>query len=141
MSSSSSPPPPRPRPRRGCRPPPPSCPPPTLVLLVLAACLVRALGDGSASASLPSSVVYAVNCGGDDHVDSLGVRYERDPLRVGTASDYGRQLVIARVPRQDQALYQTERYHTATFGYDIPVQEAGGGDGWYVLVSESVFSR
>ena len=35
-----------------------------------------------------------------------------------------------RVPEDDQILYQTERYHTSTFGYDIPVSE----DGWYLLV-------
>ncbi len=29
---------------------------------------------------------------------------------------------VARVPQQDQILYQTERYHTQTFGYDMPVQ-------------------
>merc|ERR1719228_2585529 len=50
--------------------------------------------------------------------------------KVGTASDYGKQLQIGRVPQQDQILYQTERYHTATFGYDIPVYD----DGWYLLV-------
>ena len=26
-----------------------------------------------------------------------------------------------RVPQADQILYQTERYHGATFGYDMPV--------------------
>ena len=38
--------------------------------------------------------------------------------------------MIGRVPQQDQILYQTERYDTATFGYDIPVYD----DGWYLLV-------
>ena len=28
---------------------------------------------------------------------------------------------IGRVPQADQILYQTERYHGATFGYDMPV--------------------
>ena len=37
---------------------------------------------------------------------------------------------LGRVPEDDQILYQTERYHTSTFGYDIPVSE----DGWYLLV-------
>ena len=60
------------------------------------------------------------------------VKYERDPLfgKVGTASDYGKQLLIGRVNEKDQILYQTERYHHSTFGYDIPVKE----DGNYVLV-------
>jgi hypothetical protein len=47
-------------------------------------------------------VIYAVNCGGEGHVDVFGVRYSRDVNRVGTASDYGKQLLIARVPQQDQ---------------------------------------
>ena len=38
--------------------------------------------------------------------------------------------MIGRVPQEDQILYQTERYDTATFGYDIPVYD----DGWYLLV-------
>ncbi|KAH8041984.1 hypothetical protein HPB51_019725 [Rhipicephalus microplus] len=77
-------------------------------------------------------VIYAINAGGEEHVDVHGIRYKRDPLfgKVGTASDYGKLLVIGRAPRQDHILYQTERYHTATFGYDIPVNK----DGDYVLV-------
>ena len=50
--------------------------------------------------------------------------------KVGTSSDYGKQLLIGRVPQKDQILYQTERYHTSTFGYDIPITE----DGRYLLV-------
>lgn len=77
-------------------------------------------------------LIYAVNCGGEAHTDSFGLRYERDPLhgRIGIASDYGKRLLIGRVPPNDYILYQTERYHTNTFGYDIPVNS----DGDYVLV-------
>lgn len=77
-------------------------------------------------------VIYAINAGGETHTDSLGVRYERDPLhgKVGTASSYGTRLVIGRVPPNDQILYQTERYHHSTFGYDIPINE----DGDYVMI-------
>lgn len=75
-------------------------------------------------------VVYAVNCGGEAHGDVFGVQYARDTNRVGTPSDYGKQLLIGRVPQKDQILYQTERYHTSTFGYDIPV----GEDGQYLLI-------
>nr|CAH7713028.1 unnamed protein product [Callosobruchus chinensis] len=55
-------------------------------------------------------VVYAVNCGADAHTDSYGIRYERDPLngKVGIASDYGKRLLIGRVPPNDYILYQTE---------------------------------
>ncbi|KAF4525014.1 hypothetical protein B566_EDAN012121 [Ephemera danica] len=77
-------------------------------------------------------VVYAVNAGGEAHTDVNGVKFERDPLfgKVGTASDYGKQLMIGRVHQNDQILYQTERYHHSTFGYDIPIKE----DGDYVLI-------
>jgi len=85
----------------------------------------------SGEKSLADKVIYAINAGGESHTDTYGIRYQRDPLRsVGTASDYGKQLLIGRVPEDDQILYQTERYHTSTFGYDIPVSE----DGWYLLV-------
>ena len=51
-------------------------------------------------------------------------------MKVGVASDYGRRQTIQRVPPQDNILYQTERWHDASFSYDIPVQN----DGDYVLV-------
>ncbi|KAG7159734.1 malectin-A-like [Homarus americanus] len=93
-------------------------------LLILLVYLSRTNGLGE--------VIYAVNAGGDAHIDVYGVRYEKDPLtgKVGTASDFGKQLVIGRVPPGDQVLYQTERYHHSTFGYEIPLK----GDGDYVLV-------
>jgi hypothetical protein len=75
-------------------------------------------------------VIWAVNCGGEAHTDVHGIRYEKDPAQVGIASDYGKTLMIDRVVPQDQILYQTERYHMSTFGYDIPIRE----DGDYVLV-------
>jgi hypothetical protein len=83
------------------------------------------------SQAAPGEVVWAVNCGGDAHTDQAGIVYQRDPLqRVGVASDFGRSLVIQRVPPQDQILYQTERYHTASFSYDVPITR----DGDYVVV-------
>lgn len=77
-------------------------------------------------------IIYAVNCGGESHTDVSGIRYSRDPLhgKTGIASDYGKRLLIGRVHPDDNILYQTERYHTSTFGYDIPINS----DGEYVLV-------
>lgn len=90
-----------------------------------------------ANAALPDDsnddnlqVIYAVNAGGYDHIDKHSIHYETDPLNVGTASDYGNHLlIIGRVPEQDEILYRTERYHTSTFGYDLPLE----GDGDYAL--------
>lgn len=76
-------------------------------------------------------VIYAINAGGEEHQGSDGIFYQKDPLPVGTASDYGKNLLmIGRVQEQDEILYQTERYHTSTFGYDLPATN----DGEYVLV-------
>ncbi|XP_070158350.1 malectin-A [Polyergus mexicanus] len=77
-------------------------------------------------------VIYAINAGGESHTDSYGIRYTKDPLmnKVGTASDYGKQLIIGRVNNVDQILYQTERYHHSTFGYDVPISQEGD----YVLI-------
>ena len=75
-------------------------------------------------------VIWAVNCGGDAHTDIHGIRYQKDYLSEGIASDYGKSLMIQRVVPQDQILYQTERYHISTFGYEFPVKQ----DGDYVLV-------
>jgi hypothetical protein len=71
-----------------------------------------------------------VNAGGDAHVDSYGILYQRDFNRIGTESDYGKKLSIQRVKPHDQILYQTERYSHTTFGYDIPIMQ----DGDYVMV-------
>ncbi|CAL1529905.1 unnamed protein product [Lymnaea stagnalis] len=75
-------------------------------------------------------VAWAVNCGGDEHTDVHGIHYQADPLDIGHRSDFGKSLMIQRVVPQDQILYQTERYHINTFGYDIPVYR----DGDYVIV-------
>lgn len=77
-------------------------------------------------------VVYAVNAGGKEFVDSNKIRYEADlgSGRAGIVSDYGLQLAIRRAPAQDVYLYQTERYHTESFHYDVPID----GDGNYALV-------
>ncbi|XP_058976762.1 malectin-like [Musca domestica] len=84
-----------------------------------------------AAANNDLQVIYAINAGGYDHTDKYGILYEADPLNVGTASDYGNHLlIIGRVPQQDEVLYRTERYHTSTFGYDLPLE----GDGNYALL-------
>lgn len=76
-------------------------------------------------------VIWAVNCGGEAHTDAQGIAYQKDQIRVGVASDYGRSLqMIQRVLPHDQIIYQTERYHTTNFAYEVPI----GRDGEYVLV-------
>jgi hypothetical protein len=76
-------------------------------------------------------VLWAVNCGGEEHTDAINnIHYQADALDVGLSSDYGKSLFIQRATPQDQILYQTERYSVTTFGYDLPIYK----DGDYVLV-------
>lgn len=82
-------------------------------------------------------VIYAINAGGPELIDEHGIRYERDPAftdpnGIGIPSDYGKSLLkIGRVnQRRDELLYKTERYHTETFGYEMPIPS----DGAYVLL-------
>ena len=70
-------------------------------------------------------VIYAVNCGGPKHTDRYGVKYAADSNRVGIASEFGKTLTISRVHPDDGILYQTERYHTTSFSYDIPIETEG----------------
>jgi hypothetical protein len=94
-------------------------------------CLLLCLSTLISSSSCAYKIIYAVNAGGDEFEDSNGIIFQKDPLLVGTASDYGKNLLmIGRVPQADEILYQTERYHTSTFGYDLPTE----GDGEYLLI-------
>ncbi|XP_050426404.1 malectin-like [Adelges cooleyi] len=80
----------------------------------------------------PADVIFAVNAGGEEHVDLNGIRYVRDYNNFGIASDYGKNRYIHRVAQHDQILYQTERYALNTFGYSIPIDIQMEGD--YVMV-------
>lgn len=48
--------------------------------------------------------IYAVNCGGDAHVDVHGIPYAKDPSKDGVASDHGKRLTINRVYQHDMIL-------------------------------------
>jgi hypothetical protein len=94
--------------------------------------LISTMTSGAAGGLDVANVIYAINAGGDAHTDIQGIVYKRDPLSnvAGIASDFGKQLSIQRVHPHDQVLYQTERYHTQNFGYNIPIKEEGD----YVIV-------
>ena len=77
-------------------------------------------------------MVFAVNCGGSSHTDVFGVKYRADSNPVGISSEHGRSLRISGVNPHDMILYQTERYHTSSFSYDIPIND----DGEYVLLTK-----
>ena len=85
------------------------------------------------SHNISHQVVYAVNCGGDEHTDSNGIVYRSDLLdSEGIASDFGLAFYISGISDRDQILFQTERYSTNTFRYNIPLVE----EGLYVLVTK-----
>ncbi|CAF1244914.1 unnamed protein product, partial [Didymodactylos carnosus] len=81
------------------------------------------------SAGISDNIVYAINCGGDAHTDAHGIKYRKDNLKAGITSDYGRNIPIQRVPKEDQIIYQTERYDLKSFAYELDVID----DGDYVL--------
>ncbi len=43
---------------------------------------------------LEHQVVDAINCGGPEYIDTLGIRYRSDPLEIGTASNYGKMGIF-----------------------------------------------
>lgn len=102
-----------------------------LVAAVLSLLSEQSWADGGGP-SLSERVIWAVNAGGDAHVDVHGIHYKKDPLegKVGKASNYGMRLPILRSNQEDQILYQTERYNEDSFGYDVPIRE----EGEYILV-------
>ena len=71
-----------------------------------------------------------------------GIKYLADATpseERGFVSDFGKQFTMNHVDPADAVLYQTERYHTKTFSYNIPIRE----DGKYAAVlkfSEVYFS-
>eukprot|EP00123_Amoebidium_parasiticum_P000829 comp11729_c1_seq1/m.6312 comp11729_c1_seq1/g.6312 ORF comp11729_c1_seq1/g.6312 comp11729_c1_seq1/m.6312 type:complete len:295 (-) comp11729_c1_seq1:61-945(-) len=96
--------------------------------------LVAGLFASTTNAIKAKDVVFAVNAGGPEAIDSLGIRYKADldDSESGTVSDFGLRLLIGGVKKADMPLYQTERYHDSTFGYTLPKLD----DGPYVLVAK-----
>eukprot|EP01135_Chromosphaera_perkinsii_P001990 Nk52_evm37s215 gene=Nk52_evmTU37s215 len=96
-----------------------------VALASLAVVQVAGVPDGQA--------VYAVNAGGPTLVGSDGIKYLADTTpseERGEVSQYGKQATVSGADPKDMLLYQTERYHTKTFSYTIPIRE----DGLYALV-------
>ena len=63
------------------------------------------------------SLVRAVNCGGPAFTDSLGVAFEADAF--GNGNTFSTNAAIAGTT--DDALYQTERWKSGGFTYQVPV--------------------
>ena len=79
----------------------------------------------------PTKVIVAVNCGGDEYIDSNGVKYEADNyFNSGTSSDHGLSFTIQNT--DDEMLYQTERWSSQTLTYSLPLKSNINGK--YVLI-------
>lgn len=85
-------------------------------------------------------IIFALNAGGDATIDSHGIRYRRDYLSIGTASDYGKSLDIKRVGANDKLIYQTERWASESFGYSIPMPSESGDYVVWLKFSEVWFN-
>jgi hypothetical protein len=76
-------------------------------------------------------LIYALNAGGDVHVDSDGIKYDKDtnndPITV--AGNWLPSLKIGRVPESDRILYESVRYSEKYIKYTLPVRK----DGHYIL--------
>ena len=101
--------------------------------------LVWFLSNLSINVECIGEVIFAVNSGGSSHTDLTGVHFQADKLSVGIPSDFGKNVQIGRVAPADQILYQTERYHVADFGYNIPIKQEG--DFVLVLKFSEVYFR
>jgi len=78
-----------------------------------------------------SKVIAAVNCGGNEYIDSNGVRYEADKYyNRGTSSEHGLNFDIKNT--DDPQLYQTERWSSETLTYSLPLKSNINGK--YVLI-------
>ena len=79
----------------------------------------------------PSKVVVAINCGGSEHTDSNGIKYEEDNYyNGGPSSDHGLSYKIKNT--DEELLYQTERWNSETLTYSLPLKPNINGK--YVLI-------
>jgi hypothetical protein len=83
-------------------------------------------------------VILAINCGGEEFEDSDGLTYQKDQFYdAGIASDHGLNYDVSGT--KDMEVYQTERWHSDTLTYSLPIKEPGK----YVIIlkfSEVYFS-
>jgi len=87
----------------------------------------------------PAKVELAINCGGKAYKGDKGILYQEDKFfNNGETSDYGKNSDIQGT--KDKIIYQTERWSSNNFEYNIPIKSQGS----YVLIlkfSEVYFSN
>ncbi|CAG9329332.1 unnamed protein product [Blepharisma stoltei] len=73
--------------------------------------------------------IYAVNCGGEEYIDSSGVFWNKDQGYKGGLSIHpGRNKIVKYT--NDPAIYQTERHSSDNFSYNIRLPTPGS----YILI-------
>ena len=78
-----------------------------------------------------TKVIAAINFGGNEYLDSNGVKYEADNYyNGGSSSDHGLSFNIKNT--DDGELYQTERWSYETLTYSLPLKPTINGK--YVLI-------
>jgi hypothetical protein len=84
------------------------------------------------------NVIKAINCGGNAHVDSDQISYEKEPNIDGSNHKWSKSINIGNVPESDRDIYQKVHYITQqTFGYDLNVED----DGQYALIVKNSYAN
>jgi Malectin domain len=69
--------------------------------------------------------IYAVNVGGDVHIDTNGISYMKDMSVQGIREMWQPTLNLGMIPESDRPLYKTFRWSNTQLNYDIPVLDSG----------------
>ena len=85
----------------------------------------RMINQNVTQPASPEEVIFAVNCGGPEYTDKVGIIFQADTLFSG-----GRKRVTEKAIKgtEDYVLYQSERY--GNFSYSIPISN---GNYWVTL--------
>jgi Malectin domain len=74
--------------------------------------------------------IFAVNVGGDVHIDTNGISYMKDMSTQGIREMWQPSLNLGMIPESDRPLYKTFRWSNTQLSYEIPVLDSG----MYVLI-------
>ena len=96
----------------------------SLPFLKLSIIIILSLIAQLQSKLVKDKVAVAINCGGEEYVDEEGIVYQKDNFfDGGISSDHGLNYDISNT--KEMEVYQTERWHSDTMTYSVPLKEAG----------------
>jgi hypothetical protein len=81
-------------------------------------------------------LIYAVNAGGDAHLDVNGIQYAKDDNNIGQKGVWSR--IAYNVAKEDVKLYRSNHYYDKPFHFEIPV--LGDGKYWLILKFVEMYS-